>query len=127
VTAPLVPPVTRFIDQARVDAYADAAPDPNPIHRETPEAYGGPFGRPIAHGMLLVALASEAMSATFGEAWGATGTMKVRWRQPALPPVTVTASATLASEAEGTATYEVACATADGEVLLVGTASVRYA
>ena len=38
MTAPAVAPVTRLLDQARVDRYAVAARDPNPIHRETPEA-----------------------------------------------------------------------------------------
>lgn len=127
MSAPVVPSVTRLIDQARVDAYADAARDFNPIHRETPEAYAGPFGRPIAHGMLVLALASEAMSSAFGEAWAASGSMKVRWRQPAIQPVEVTAAAELKSDAGGVASYEVTCSTADGEVLLTGTASVRYA
>lgn len=124
---PRVEPVSRLIDQARVNAYADAAHDDNPIHRETPEAYAGPFGRPIAHGMLVLALASEAMSATFGEAWAESGAMKVRWRQPAIQPVEVTAAIELKSDTEGVATYDVTCTTANGEVLLTGTASVRYA
>ncbi len=127
MSAPQIEPVTRVIDQTRVDAYAEAAPDFNPIHRETPEAYTGPFGRPIAHGMLLLALASEAMAASFGEAWAASGSMKVRWRAPAMPPVTVTASAELESDEDGIATYAFSCATDEGEVLLTARASVRYA
>jgi len=51
---PVVRPVTRLIDQARVDRYALAAHDPNPIHRDTPEAAVGPFGRPVAHGIVHV-------------------------------------------------------------------------
>jgi 3-hydroxybutyryl-CoA dehydratase len=126
MSAPSIGPVTRLIDQPRVNRYAYAARDFNPIHRETPEAAAGPFGRPIAHGMLVLALASEAMASAFGEAWAATGAMKVRWRAPAIPPVTVTATADLKSDSDGAATYEIACTTEDGEVLLTGTASVRY-
>ena len=125
MTAPTVEPVTRLIDQSRVDRYAVAARDPNPIHRETPEAYAGPFGRPVAHGMLVLALVSEAMSNAFGEAWERGGSLKVRWRQPALVPLEVTARATLRSESDGLATYDVLCEDANGEVLLTGTASVR--
>jgi len=126
VTTPAtIEPVTRLIDQPRVDKYAVAARDPNPIHRETPEAYAGPFGRPVAHGMLVLALLSEAMTNAFGEAWERGGSLKVRWRQPALVPIEVTARGTLKSESNGVATYEVACEDAAGEALLTGTASVR--
>ena len=127
MTAPTVEPVTRLIDQPRVDRYALAARDPNPIHRETPEAYAGPFGRPVAHGMLVLALVSEAMANAFGETWERGGALKVRWRQPALVPVEGTARATLRSESGGVATYDVSCEDANGEALLTGTASVRLA
>ena len=123
--APTVEPVTRLIDQPRVDRYAVAARDPNPIHRETPEAYAGPFGRPVAHGMLVLALMSEAMTNALGEAWERSGSLKVRWRQPALVPIEVTARATLKSESNGVATYDLICEDAAGEALLTGTASVR--
>lgn len=127
MSAPEVVGVTRLIDQPRVDRYAEAAHDPNPIHRETPEAYAGPFGRPVAHGMLVLAPLSEAMANAFGEAWASSGALKVRWRVPAITPVTVTASATLKADADGVATYDVRCETEDGETLLTGTASVRHA
>lgn len=117
--------VTRLLDQPRVDRYAEAAHDPNPIHRETPEAYAGPFGQPVAHGMLVLAVASEALTDAFGAAWGETGTLKVRWRSPALTPVTVTATVTLRGEVDGVATYDVTCADQRGETLLTGTASAR--
>lgn len=125
--APTVAPVTRLIDQGRVDRYAVAAHDPNPIHRVTPEALASQFGRPVAHGMLVLALVSEAMTGAFGERWAAGGALKVRWRSPAIPPVTVTARAVLRSSDAATATYDVLCETEDGEVLLSGTASAPFA
>ena len=123
---PVVRPVTRLIDQARVDRYARAAHDPNPIHRDTPEAASGPFGRPVAHGMLVLALVSEAMTEAFGQRWAESGSLKVRWRAPAVPPVTVTARARLRSAHEGLAVYDVVCEDPTGEVLLDGTASARF-
>ena len=94
VSDPLVvAPLTRLIDQPRVDRYAEAAHDPNPIHRDTPQAAASQFGRPIAHGMLVLALVSEAMAAAFGERWAAGGSLRIRFRAPALPPITVTARA----------------------------------
>lgn len=125
MTAREVAPVARVIDQARVDAYARYGKDQNPIHRETPEAYAGPFGKPVAHGMLVLALASEAMAGAFGRAWAESGTMKIRWRSPAFPPVRVTARCTPKSDAGGLLTYDVVCEDEAGEPLLTGTASVR--
>ncbi len=127
MSAPAVAPVTRLIDQPRVDAYAIAAHDPNPIHTDAAFAATTPFGRPIAHGMLVLALVSEAMAGAFGERWAQSGTLNVRWRAPAIPPVTVTARASLKSDLDGLATYDVVCEDAAGGVLLTGTASARYA
>ena len=127
MSAPPIVSVTRLIDQARVDRYAVAAHDMNPIHRETPEAYAGPFGQPVAHGMLVLALVSEAMGEAWGEAWAQRGALKVRWRQPALVPVRVTARATLRAEADGLATYDVVCEGGVRTVLLTGTAAVPSA
>ncbi|MXZ63648.1 MAG: MaoC family dehydratase [Chloroflexi bacterium] len=124
-TPPEVAPVTRLIDQDRVSAYSAAANDPNPIHTDTDFAATTDFGRPIAHGMLVLALVSEAMSATFGERWAASGALKVRWRAPAIQPVEVTATAEPRGVEDGVASYAVQCATGDGETLLTGTASVR--
>ena len=83
---PEVAPVTRLIDQPRVSRYSEAARDPNPIHTDAAFAAATDFGRPIAHGMLVLALVSEAMSAAFGRRWAETGTLKVRWRAPAIQP-----------------------------------------
>ena len=118
--------VRRLIDQPRVDRYAKAARDPNPIHRETPEAYAGPFGQPVAHGMIVLGLVSEAMTGAFGTAWAETGTVKVRWRAPGLTPFTATARVDLKKDADGVATYDVTCTDDRGETLLTGTATVRH-
>jgi acyl dehydratase len=99
----------------------------NPIHRETPEAYAGPFGRPVAHGMMVLALVSEAMTDAVGDAWAAAGALKVRWRSPAFPPVRVTARAMLKNEADGIATYDIVCEDDAGETLLTGTATAPSA
>lgn len=117
--------VSRLIDQPRVDRYAVAARDPNPIHRETREAYAGPFGQPVAHGMIVLGLVSEAMTEAFGAAWAQTGTVKVRWRNPGLTPFTATARADLKRDTDGVAAYEITCTDDRGETLLTGTATVR--
>ena len=125
--APSVDPVTRLIDQQRVDRYASAANDPNPMHLETPEASAGQFRRPVAHGMLVLGVLTDAMSAAFGTRWAAGGQLKVRWRSPAFPPVTVTARAELKSVTDGVAVYDVTCEDESGQALLTGTASAPTA
>lgn len=125
--APAVESVTRLIDQARVNRYAQAANDPNPLHLETEQARNSQFGRPVAHGMLVLGVLSDAMSAAFGDRWAAGGKLKVRWRAPALPPVTVTARAELKSVKDGVAFYDVVCEDESGQALLTGTASAPTA
>ena len=120
-----VAPVTRLIDQERVDRYAAAARDPNPIHTDPAFAAASEFGRPIAHGMLVLALVSEAMSGAFGRRWAESGTLKVRWRAPAVQPVELTAHAEPRGLSDGLARYDVSCVDAAGTVLLSGTASVN--
>jgi len=126
VSAPASFEVSRLIDQPRVNRYAEAAQDPNPIHRETPEAYAGPFGQPVAHGMIVLGMVSEAMTQAFGTQWAETGTVKVRWRAPGLTPFTATARADLKKDVDGVATYDVTCTDHRGETLLTGTTTVRH-
>jgi 3-hydroxybutyryl-CoA dehydratase len=114
------------MDQTRVSAYAEAARDRNPLHFDAEFAAETQFGVRIAHGMLVLALISEAMTGAFGERWATSGALKVRWRSPAVPPVNITARATLRSSEGGVATYDVICEAEDGAVLLAGTASAAY-
>ena len=122
---PEVAAVRRLIDQDRVVAYAQAARDLNPMHTDPAFAATTDFGRPVAHGMLVLALVSEAMTATFGTRWAEAGALKVRWRAPASQPVTATASAEPRGVEDGVAGYDVRCEDEHGTVLLTGTASVR--
>lgn len=50
------------IDQARVDLFADATDDHQWIHVDPERAASGPFGGPIAHGYLTLALGSVLLS-----------------------------------------------------------------
>jgi acyl dehydratase len=119
-------PVSRLITVERVRANADAARVPNPLHTDAEYAKTTPFGRPIAHGMLVLSLVSEAMTGAFGKRWAEGGTLGVRWRSPAMHPVTVTARATLRGTKNGIATYDVTCEDEHGTQLLSGTASAPY-
>ncbi|RZL38196.1 MAG: MaoC family dehydratase [Rubrivivax sp.] len=45
-----------LVDQARVNAFAEATEDRQWIHVDPERAKAGPFGRPIAHGFLTLSL-----------------------------------------------------------------------
>jgi 3-hydroxybutyryl-CoA dehydratase len=120
-----VRPVVRTVTQERIGAYADASGDHNPIHVDPEFARATPFGGTIAHGMLVLALIGEMMRGAFGERWSASGRLKVRFKAPTRPGDTVTASASLLKERDDGAEYAVQCASASGEILIEGRATVQ--
>ena len=117
-------PVERRITREQLVQYADASGDHNPLHLDEEFARGTPYGRPIAHGMLVLALVSELMTRSFGAAWLRGGKLKVRFRAPVFPGDTVRATGTLKTSGGGAAAYEVAVANQDGENVITGDASV---
>jgi len=118
-------PVVRTIPQDRINAYAEASGDHNPIHVDEAFAAHSPFGGTIAHGMLVLALIGEMMHAAHGDRWLRDGKLKVRFKAPARPGETVTASARLVRETDGALEYDVQCADSSGDVVIEGRASVR--
>ena len=125
MSAPAVTPVVKRLGQEQINRYADASGDHNPIHVDEAFACGTPFGGTIAHGMLVLASISEMMAVAFGEAWLTAGRLRVRFRAPARPGDTVTASARPQSTEDGaTLTYAVECRNQRDELLISGTAEV---
>jgi 3-hydroxybutyryl-CoA dehydratase len=119
-----VMPVERTLTQDQLNAYADASGDHNPIHIDPSFAVTTPFGGTIAHGMLVLAVIGEMMYAAHGAAWSTSGKLKVRFKAPTRPGDTVTASAELSKQPEGSVEYAVQCANQHGEVLIEGRATV---
>ena len=74
------------VDQARIDAFADATGDHQWIHVDVERAAGGPFGGTIAHGYLTLSLIPFLGSQVFSlETPGAKlnyGVNKVRFPHP---------------------------------------------
>jgi 3-hydroxybutyryl-CoA dehydratase len=112
--------VEKLVTQEFINAYADASGDRNPIHIDEEFAKATPFGGTIAHGMLTLASISEMMAAAFGKRWLDSGKLKVRFRAPARPGDTITASATPQTDAR----YAVQVANQQGEVLISGSAEI---
>jgi 3-hydroxybutyryl-CoA dehydratase len=119
VSAPAIAPIARTITQEQINRYADSSGDHNPIHVDEAFARATPLGGTIAHGMLTLALLSEMLAAGLGEAWLTSGRLRVRFKAPARPGDTVTASAR--PQGEG---YAVECRNQNDEVLISGTAEV---
>ena len=86
-----LPQVEKLVDQSRIEQYASASGDFNPIHIDHAFAAQTQFGGTIAHGMMVAATISEIMTSAFGLDWAQTGKMKIRFRSPVKPGQTVTA------------------------------------
>jgi 3-hydroxybutyryl-CoA dehydratase len=128
-----LPTVTKTLTQRKIDRYAEASGDRNPLHIDPAFAATTQFGGTIAHGMLVLAYISEMMTGAYGERWLASGRLKVRFRGAARPGDTVTASGRIASvgpvenDRDGlrTVVCEVECRNQNGDVLISGEASLR--
>ena len=117
------------VTQEQIGHYAEASGDHNPLHLDPAYAAETPYGRPIAHGMLVLAFVAEMMAQSFGAEWSTGGRLKVRFRAPVYPGDTVTAEGSLrtGSAGEPGRTYTVACRNQSGEQVIIGEASVGTA
>ena len=84
-----LPSLAKTLSQEKIDRYARASGDFNPIHVDPAFAAQTPFGGTIAHGMLLLAYLSEMLTAAFGQAWLSGGRLKVRFKGAARSGETV--------------------------------------
>ena len=88
----VLPEVTRHLNQEKINLYAEAVGDFNPIHVDEKFAAQTAFGGTVAHGMLILAYVSEMMTQVFKESWFSTGKLSIRFKAPAHSKDTVTVS-----------------------------------
>ena len=119
-----LPVVTKTITQEKVNRYAEASGDHNPLHVDPAFAATTQFGGAIAHGMLVLGYISEMMTGAFGEAWLTGGRLKVRFRGAARPGDTVTASGRVLRQGGDRISCDVECRNQTGDVLVSGDAEV---
>ena len=123
-----LPQVRKLVDQARIERYAEASGDFNPIHIDRDFAETTQFGGTIAHGMMVAAMISEMMTAAFGDCWPRTGKMKIRFRSPVKPGQRVTAQGSVRRVAEDVGGTRIVCAVSvvadDGQTAIAGTAEL---
>ncbi len=117
-------PVVRELTQEKINRYAQAGGDGNPLHTDPEFAARTQFGGTIAHGMLLLAYLSEMMTAEFGSAWLSGGWLKVRFKAPARPGDTVSAVGHVLRAEGGRTVCALECRNQQGETLVSGEAEV---
>lgn len=117
-------PVVKQLTQEKINRYAEAGGDGNPLHTDPEFAASSQFGGTIAHGMLVLAYLSEMLIAAFGRSWLSDGRLKVRFKAPARPGDTVTAAGRVVRVENGAAVCEVECRNQRDEVLVGGEARV---
>lgn len=87
-----LPPLTKTLTQAQIDAYADASGDHNPIHVNPDVARSVGLDGTIAHGMLSMAFAGQVLTDWLAAApdHGRLGRLRVRFQAMARPGDTLT-------------------------------------
>lgn len=124
-----IPELKTIITQEKINCYARASGDFNPIHLDQAFARQTPAGGTIAHGMLILAYVSRVMTMAFGHSWLTSGRLDVRFKNPARPGDTVTATGKVRKETAGgdykTVVCEIICINQRGEALISGEASVK--
>jgi len=124
-----LPSVVKHVTQQEINLYAEASGDFNPIHIDEAFAAKTPLGGTIAHGMLILAYASEMMTKAFGKSWLEGGKLSVRFKAPARPQDTITVSGKIDSieSIEGIpyVNCSLECCNQNGEVVITGGAVVK--
>ncbi len=120
-------PVSKNITQEKVNQYAEASGDFNPLHIDPEFAKTTFYGGTIAHGLLSLAYISELMTKAFAKGWLAGGKMTVSFLAPVRPGDTITARGVVKkkSEEDGkrVVVCEVYCENQKGEKVISGEAS----
>lgn len=119
-----LPAVVKEVTQPKVDRYAEASGDHNPLHIDPEFAATTQFEGTIAHGMLVLAYLSEMLTGAFGQRWLDAGRLKIRFRAPARPGDTITSTGTVTRVEGESVSCNIECKNQQGEVLISGQAEV---
>ena len=122
----VLPTIVRHVAQEKINLYAEASGDFNPIHIDESFASQTPLGGTIAHGMLILAYVSEMMTQTFDSGWLSGGKLSVRFKAPAKQGDSVTVSGKIDSLEEKDsvlyASCSVECCNQKGDTIITGEA-----
>ena len=120
-------PISKNITQEKVNQYAEASGDFNPLHIDPEFAKTTFYGGTIAHGLLSLAYISELMTKSFARGWLTGGKMTVSFLAPVRPGDTITARGVVKKKIEESGqrvvVCEVYCENQKGEKVISGEAS----
>jgi 3-hydroxybutyryl-CoA dehydratase len=123
-------PVVRQVTQEKINLYAEASGDFNPIHIDESFAAKTPLGGTIAHGMLNLAYVSEMMTSAFGRSWLSGGKLRAKFKEPARPGDTLTISGKIdCVEQQDDVSYancSFECRNQKGEMIVAGETIVKF-
>jgi 3-hydroxybutyryl-CoA dehydratase len=118
--------ITKTIEQADIQAFADVTGDHNPVHVDEAFAQQTRFGRRIAHGMLTASLISSVLANKLpGEGSVYLG-QTLQFVAPVFPGDEVTARVTVKAvrEDKPIVKLETICVNQHGETVIRGEATV---
>jgi len=124
-----LPQLVKNITQEKINLYAQASGDFNPIHVDEDFARKSPLGGTIAHGMLILSYVSQMMTIAFGQSWLSGGRLNVRFKEPARPGDVITVSGNISNVEHGESATQVncnvLCQNQKGETVITGESSLR--
>jgi len=117
---------TQTITQEAIRGFADIVNDHNPVHLDEAYAATTPFGKPIAHGMLVASVISAALANDMPGAGTIYLGQELSFKKPVFIGDTVTATLTCTKyrESRRIATIETIVTNQDGVVVIEGQATV---
>jgi 3-hydroxybutyryl-CoA dehydratase len=122
--------VVKHITQEKINLYAEASGDFNPIHIDESFAATTPLGGTIAHGMLNLAHVSEMMTLAFGRSWMSEGKLRAKFKEPARPGDTLTINGKISCvEQKDDISYancNFECRNQKGETIVTGETIVKF-
>ena len=121
--------ITKTIEQADVDAFADLTGDHNPVHVDEEFAKTTRFGRRIAHGMLTASLISSVLANKLPGEGSVYLRQTLEFKAPVFPGDTITARVTVKEirEDKPIVKLETLCINQRDEIVIRGEATVLAA
>ncbi|MGM0568556.1 MAG: MaoC family dehydratase [Elusimicrobiota bacterium] len=118
--------LTLTLSESRVNAFAEATGDHNPIHMDEDYAASTPFKKRVAHGVMLTGIVSGILGTGLPGLGTVARQMNAKFKNPAFIEDTVTASVTLKKKNERSQICEFSykVTNQEGKILVRGSASV---
>jgi 3-hydroxybutyryl-CoA dehydratase len=120
--------LSKTITGEDIRRFADLLGDHNPIHVDEEYARTTPFGRPLAHGMLVASLVSSVLASRMPGPGTVYLGQDLRFKAPVFSGDTITAKAVVREIRADKPIYtlETVCVNQNGETVITGQAVVLW-